>query len=126
MAPNAARIADRAMPPRTETTCDARCTPRIKRPTAKPCVPSWPRNARRDGSGPDAGWILTGQKTFISSAIAADFVIVAARTDPEAGSRGFSLLVVERDMPGFERGRKLEKVGLHSQDTGELYFTGVR
>ena len=83
-------------------------------------------SAHRDGDGPAADWILTGQKTFISSAIAADLVIVAARTDPEAGSRGFSLLVVERGMQGFERGRKLEKVGLHGQDTGELYFTDVR
>lgn len=83
-------------------------------------------NARRDGHGPDADWILNGQKTFISSAMTADFVIVAARTDPEAGSRGFSLLVVERDMPGFRSGRKLRKVGLHGQDTGELFFDDVR
>jgi alkylation response protein AidB-like acyl-CoA dehydrogenase len=82
--------------------------------------------ARRDGDEPDADWILNGQKTFISSALSCDFVIVAARTDPDAGSRGFSLLVVERDMVGFNRGRKLEKVGLHAQDTGELYFEDVR
>ncbi|GAA2862211.1 acyl-CoA dehydrogenase family protein [Pseudonocardia halophobica] len=82
--------------------------------------------ARRDGDGPDADWILNGQKTFISSALSADFVIVAVRTDPEAGSRGFSLLVVEDGMEGFERGRKLAKVGLHGQDTGELFFTDVR
>jgi alkylation response protein AidB-like acyl-CoA dehydrogenase len=83
-------------------------------------------SAHRDGTGPDADWLLTGQKTFITSATSADFVIVAARTDPDAGSRGFSLLVVERDMAGFTRGRKLEKVGLHGQDTGELYFDNVR
>jgi alkylation response protein AidB-like acyl-CoA dehydrogenase len=83
-------------------------------------------HAHRDGDEPDADWILNGQKTFISSALSADFVIVAARTDPNAGSRGFSLLVVERDMGGFKRGRKLEKVGLHAQDTGELYFEDVR
>ena len=83
-------------------------------------------HAHRDGDAPDADWILSGAKTFISSAMTADFVIVAARTDPDAGSRGFSLLVVERDMPGFGRGRKLEKVGLHAQDTGELYFDQVR
>jgi alkylation response protein AidB-like acyl-CoA dehydrogenase len=53
-------------------------------------------------------------------------VIVVARTDPDAGSRGFSLLVVERGMPGFERGRRLEKVGLKAQDTAELSFTDVR
>ncbi|MBO4239412.1 acyl-CoA dehydrogenase family protein [Pseudonocardia alni] len=79
-------------------------------------------SARRDGDG----WVLDGSKTFISSALSADFVIVAARTDPEAGSRGFSLFVVERDMDGFRRGRRLEKVGLHAQDTGELFFDSVR
>lgn len=79
-------------------------------------------SARRDGDG----WVLDGSKTFISSALSADFVIVAARTDPEAGSRGFSLFVVERDMYGFRRGRRLEKVGLHAQDTGELFFDSVR
>ena len=79
-------------------------------------------SAVRDG----ADWILKGQKTFITSGINADLVIVAARTDPAAGSRGFSLLVVERGMPGFERGRKLMKVGLHAQDTAELSFTDVR
>ncbi|MBN9735625.1 MULTISPECIES: acyl-CoA dehydrogenase family protein [unclassified Pseudonocardia] len=83
-------------------------------------------SARRDGDGPDADWILDGQKTFISSAMSADFVIVAVRTDPDAGSRGFSLLVVEEGMEGFTRGRRLEKVGLHAQDTGELFFDGVR
>ncbi|WP_226350399.1 acyl-CoA dehydrogenase family protein [Pseudonocardia sp. ICBG601] len=81
-------------------------------------------SARRDGDGD--GWVLDGSKTFISSALSADFVIVAARTDPEAGSRGFSLFVVERDMYGFRRGRRLEKVGLHAQDTGELFFDSVR
>lgn len=79
-------------------------------------------SARRDGDD----WVLDGSKTFISSALSADLVIVAARTDPEAGSRGFSLFVVERDMLGFRRGRRLEKVGLHGQDTGELFFDAVR
>ncbi|WP_418003475.1 acyl-CoA dehydrogenase family protein [Mycobacterium sp. PDNC021] len=74
--------------------------------------------ARREGDT----WILNGQKTFISSGIMSDLVVVAARTDPDAGSRGFSLFVVERDTPGFERGRKLDKIGLPAQDTAELYF----
>jgi len=78
--------------------------------------------AVRDGSD----WILNGQKTFISNGILSDLVIVVARTDPDAGSRGFSLLVVEHDMPGFERGRHLDKIGLHAQDTAELSFTDVR
>lgn len=79
-------------------------------------------SAVRDGDD----WILNGQKTFITSGIHADIVIVAARTDPEAGSRGFSLLVVERGMDGFTRGRKLHKVGLAGQDTAELSFDNVR
>jgi alkylation response protein AidB-like acyl-CoA dehydrogenase len=82
--------------------------------------------ARRADSGDDAEWVLNGSKTFITNGIMADLVIVVARTDPEAGSRGFSLLVVERGMPGFERGRRLEKVGLKAQDTAELSFTDVR
>lgn len=71
-------------------------------------------------------WILNGQKTFISSGIQADLVVVAASTDPGKGARGVSLFVVEHGMPGFERGRKLDKVGLASQDTAELFFTDIR
>ncbi|SNS91985.1 Acyl-CoA dehydrogenase [Geodermatophilus pulveris] len=79
--------------------------------------------ARRDGDG----WVLTGAKTFITNGINADLVIVVARTDPDApGSRGLSLLVVERGMPGVTRGRNLAKVGLKAQDTAELFFDGVR
>jgi alkylation response protein AidB-like acyl-CoA dehydrogenase len=76
----------------------------------------------------DAGgdYILNGQKTFITNGQMADLVIVVARTDPGAGHRGISLLVVERGMPGFERGRNLDKIGLHAQDTSELFFTDVR
>lgn len=71
-------------------------------------------------------WILNGQKTFISSGIQADLIVVAASTDPGKGARGVSLFVVEDGMPGFERGRKLDKVGLASQDTAELFFTDLR
>src|SRR5580693_2837456 len=71
-------------------------------------------------------YVLNGQKTFISNGQLCDFVIVVARTDPEAGYRGISLLVVERGMPGFERGRNLDKVGMHAQDTSELFFHDVR
>jgi alkylation response protein AidB-like acyl-CoA dehydrogenase len=71
-------------------------------------------------------WIVNGAKTFITNGINADLVIVVARTNPDAGSRGISLLVVERDMPGFSRGRKLDKLGLHGQDTAELFFNDVR
>ncbi|MGH3375416.1 MAG: acyl-CoA dehydrogenase family protein, partial [Actinoallomurus sp.] len=69
---------------------------------------------------------LNGQKTFISNGILSDLVIVVAVTDPEAGHKGISLIVVERGMIGFERGRNLEKIGMHAQDTAELYFDNVR
>ncbi len=71
-------------------------------------------------------FILNGAKTFISNGIISDLIIVAAKTNPEAGHRGISLLVLERGMDGFERGRNLDKVGRHSQDTAELFFTDVR
>ena len=76
----------------------------------------------------DAGdhYVVNGSKTFISNGINADLVIVVARTDPDAGHQGISLLVVERGMEGFERGRNLDKIGLHAQDTAELSFTDVR
>ena len=74
--------------------------------------------ARKDGDR----WLLNGQKTFISSGIMADLVIVAARTNTGGGSGAFSLFVVERRTPGFERGRQLEKIGLPGQDTSELFF----
>ncbi|WSZ91597.1 acyl-CoA dehydrogenase family protein [Micromonospora sp. NBC_00858] len=71
-------------------------------------------------------YVLNGQKTFISNGILADLVIVVARTDPAAGHRGISLLVVERGMAGFERGRNLDKIGQKAQDTAELFFADVR
>ncbi len=77
---------------------------------------------RRAGGG---AYVLNGQKTFISNGQLADLVIVVARTDPDAGHRGISLLVVERGMDGFTRGRNLEKVGMHAQDTSELFFSDV-
>jgi len=76
--------------------------------------------ARRDGEH----WIINGQKTFISSGLMADLVVVAARTDEGPGE--LSLFVVERDTPGFERGAKLDKIGLPGQDTSELFFVDAR
>jgi alkylation response protein AidB-like acyl-CoA dehydrogenase len=78
--------------------------------------------AVRDGDE----YVLNGSKTFITNGINADLVIVAAKTDPSQRHTGMSLIVVERGTPGFERGRNLEKVGLHSQDTAELFFTDAR
>jgi alkylation response protein AidB-like acyl-CoA dehydrogenase len=71
-------------------------------------------------------YILNGSKTFITNGIHSDLVIVVAQTDPDKGALGFSLLVVERGMAGFERGRKLDKIGLDAQDTAELSFTDVQ
>ena len=71
-------------------------------------------------------YILNGQKTFISNGIISDVVIVVAKTDPALRHKGISLLVVERDMEGFKRGRKLDKVGLKAQDTAELSFEDVK
>ncbi|MDX6741435.1 acyl-CoA dehydrogenase family protein [Actinocorallia sp. A-T 12471] len=78
--------------------------------------------AVKDGSD----WIINGGKTFITNGYSADLVIVAARTDPSKGSKGISLFAVEADMPGFERGRKLHKVGQPESDTAELFFSDVR
>ncbi|MEV1053063.1 acyl-CoA dehydrogenase family protein [Streptomyces sp. NPDC049887] len=71
-------------------------------------------------------WLLNGSKTFISNGILADLVVVVARTTPEGGAKGLSLLVVERGTEGFERGRNLDKIGQKAQDTAELFFDDVR
>ncbi len=70
-------------------------------------------------------YLLNGQKTFISNGILNDLVIVAAKTNPQAGAKGVSLIVVERNMAGYERGRNLDKIGMHAQDTAELFFHDV-
>ncbi len=76
-----------------------------------------------DGSG---DWIINGSKTFITNGYQGDLIIVAARTDPAKGAKGISLFMVERGMPGFENGRKLDKVGQDESDTAELFFAKVR
>jgi alkylation response protein AidB-like acyl-CoA dehydrogenase len=74
----------------------------------------------------DDHYLVNGSKTFITNGINADLVIVAVKTDPAQRHQGMSLLVVERGMPGFERGRKLAKLGQHAQDTAELFFRDVQ
>ncbi len=74
----------------------------------------------------DGTYLLNGTKTFITNGINADLVIVVAKTDPDAAHGGISLFLVERDMEGFSRGRKLDKIGLRAQDTAELIFDDVR
>lgn len=78
--------------------------------------------ARRDGDD----WIVNGSKTYITSGALCDIVLVLARSDPDAGARGLSLLVLESGMPGFSKGRKLDKIGQHTADTAELFFNDVR
>jgi alkylation response protein AidB-like acyl-CoA dehydrogenase len=79
--------------------------------------------AKRDGND----WVINGAKTFITNGQHADVVVVVARTNPDVpGARGTSLFLVDRDTPGFSRGRNLEKIGLHPSDTSELFFEEVR
>ena len=78
--------------------------------------------ARRDGNH----YVLNGSKTYITNGQHADLVIVAAKTDPTLGARGVSLILVEANREGYARGRNLDKIGFHSQDTSELFFNDVR
>ena len=71
-------------------------------------------------------YVLNGSKTFITNGWHADLVIVVAKTDPAAGAKGTSLLLVERGMPGFEKGQRLKKMGMKAQDTSELFFNDVQ
>ncbi|WNG52732.1 acyl-CoA dehydrogenase [Archangium minus] len=78
--------------------------------------------ARRDGDS----YIVNGSKTYITNGVRADFVVLAVKTNPEAGHKGLSLLVVEKGTPGFSVGRKLKKLGWRASDTGELFFEDCR
>jgi len=80
---------------------------------------------RTTGVKKGGSFVVNGAKTFISNGINSDLVITVAKTDPDKGHRGFSLLIVERGMKGFERGRNLDKLGMHAQDTAELFFNDV-
>jgi alkylation response protein AidB-like acyl-CoA dehydrogenase len=84
-------------------------------------IASMSTRARRE----DDHYVVDGTKTFITNGINADLVVVAVKTDPSERHRGISLLVLERGMQGFERGRNLEKIGQHSQDTAELSFSDL-
>ncbi|MBP9060479.1 MAG: acyl-CoA dehydrogenase family protein [Rhodoferax sp.] len=74
----------------------------------------------------DGSYLLNGSKTFITNGWHADLVIVVAKTNPQAGGKGTSLVLVERGMPGFSVGKRLKKVGMKAQDTAELFFDNVR
>ena len=71
-------------------------------------------------------YVINGQKVFITNGITADLLVLACKTDPKAGGKGVSLLLVETDRPGFQRGRRLEKIGCKAQDTAELFFADLR
>ncbi|MEU1180790.1 acyl-CoA dehydrogenase family protein [Streptomyces sp. NPDC005820] len=98
------------------------CALALSEPAAGSDLKGIRTTARRDGDE----WVIDGSKTFITNGILADLVIVACKTDPAAGHKGISLIVVERGAEGFERGRKLDKVGMKAQDTAELFFHEVR
>ena len=74
----------------------------------------------------DGSYVLNGSKTFITNGWHADLVIVVAKTNPSAGAKGTSLFLIERGMPGFEKGKRLKKLGLKAQDTSELFFDNVK
>ena len=78
--------------------------------------------ARKDGDS----YVINGSKTYITNGQSADLVLVVAKTDAAAGSKGMSIVLVESDMPGFTRGRNLDKIGQHSADTSEMFFEDVR
>ena len=78
--------------------------------------------ARRDGDD----YVINGQKVFITAGFNADLLLLACKTDPSAGARGVSLILVETNSPGFQRGKMLEKLGCQAQDTAELFFSDLR
>ncbi|HCI09172.1 MAG TPA: acyl-CoA dehydrogenase, partial [Alcanivorax sp.] len=77
--------------------------------------------AEKDGDG----YVINGQKTFITNGQHCDVIVLATKTDPNAGSKGMTLFTVDTSLPGFARGRNLEKMGHHAADTSELFFENV-
>ncbi|HWC32088.1 MAG TPA: acyl-CoA dehydrogenase, partial [Actinomycetota bacterium] len=94
----------------------------ISEPDAGSDVANIQTTARRDGDG----WVINGRKTFITNGRRADFSLLVTRTDKPAGYEGFSLFLVDTDLPGFSISRTLDKLGMHSSDTAELSFDDVR
>ena len=94
----------------------------ITEPSGGSDVANIQTTARRDGEH----YIVNGSKTFITNGYLSDVVVVAAKTDPTRGAKGISLFLVDKDMPGFTKGVPFEKVGLHAQDTCELFFEEVK
>jgi len=93
---------------------------------SEPAAGSDLQGIRTTAKRTQGGYVVNGQKTFISNGQQGNFIVTVTKTDPEAGARGVSLLVVETDLvEGFRRGRKLDKIGLDAQDTSELFFDDV-
>jgi len=99
-----------------------RCALGMTEPSAGSDLAAIRTTAVRDGDD----YVINGQKVFISSGNTAGIVITACKTDPKAGAKGISLILVEADRPGFKRGRHLEKIGWKAQDTAELFYEDVR
>jgi acyl-CoA dehydrogenase/long-chain-acyl-CoA dehydrogenase len=104
------------------TSGDALSAIALSEPAAGSDLKALATSARREGDH----YVVNGAKTFISNGLMADLLIVAVKTDPDAGRDGITLLVVEEGMRGFTRGKKLQKMGLHAQDLAELFFDDVR
>ena len=98
----------------------------ITEPDAGSDVKAIRTSARRVSPGPGGDWVLNGSKMFITNGALADLYFVATKTDPAAGSKGISMFMVEKGMPGFSVGRKLDKMGWRSSDTAELVFDDCR
>ncbi len=94
----------------------------ITEPNAGSDVANIETVARRDGDG----WVINGRKTFITNGVRADFCLLVTRTDRARGHEGFSLFLVDRDLPGFAVSRELDKLGMRSSDTAELILDEVR
>lgn len=92
----------------------------------EPSAGSDAKNIRLRAQADGDDYVLDGQKVYISNGQNCDFVVTCSKTDPDAGARGVSLILVETDRPGFTRGRNLDKIGLKAQDTSELFYAGVR
>jgi acyl-CoA dehydrogenase len=104
------------------TTGEAICAIGLTEPNAGSDLAAIRTKAVKDGDH----YVINGQKTFITNGVFADIIITACKVDSGDGSKGISLIVVEKDSPGFSRGRKLEKMGYHMQDTAELFYEDCR
>ena len=92
----------------------------------EPCAGSDLKNIRCRAVREGDEYVISGQKVYISNGQLCDIIVLACKTDPSAGAKGMSFILVEADRPGFTRGRNLKKIGLKAQDTSELFFDNVR